>query len=129
MLLDWDDKQHINQLTKPLSIDIANALRIIYIDIWRQHFEDEPVEHKKSNAGRYAANVWLRETIDEMKYNKPDFLIEYENAIKQAPPRCCHSCDHYRYNDGKCLKFNQYPPEEFTQQRDQCVAWVFRIPF
>lgn len=129
MLLDWDDRQHINQLTKPLSIDIANNLRERYIEIWQEHFDAELVEHKKSNAGRYAANVWLWEVIEEMKYAKPDFLIQHENAIKQPTPRCCHSCDNYRYDDGKCLKFNQFPPEEFTQQRDQCDAWLFRIPF
>ena len=32
-----------------------------YFDEWRKGMEAEPVSYKKDNAGRYRANVWLRQ--------------------------------------------------------------------
>lgn len=31
-----------------------------YLALWQQAAEQEPVGHKKQNAGRFAANTWLR---------------------------------------------------------------------
>ena len=34
-----------------------------YLSIWQRAAEREPIEHKKQNAGRYAANSWLRNDL------------------------------------------------------------------
>ena len=34
-----------------------------YLSVWQRAAEREPVEHKKHNAGRYAANSWLRNEL------------------------------------------------------------------
>ena len=30
-----------------------------YIKLWKQTAHEEPINHKKQNKGRYAANIWL----------------------------------------------------------------------
>jgi hypothetical protein len=116
-------------MTQGQELLTKNYLITNYSIIWRDNYEAEPVEHRKSNAGRYAANVWLREELERMKIDKPDYLKEYEAIVKAGPPRCCHSCDYYRYDDGYCMKFKQTPPVEFVQQQDACGDWLHRIPF
>lgn len=44
----------------PVNVEQRNATIRRYIDVWRRACESEPVAHKKANAGRRAANIWLR---------------------------------------------------------------------
>ena len=130
MILEWEDRRHVIEMTKRLPLKIQNYLITNYLIIFEKAHRIEQIEHAKYNAGFFAANSWLREETENMqKFDKPDFLIEYEKVVKQGPPRVCHSCDHYRYNDGQCLKFNQAPPVEFVQTKDACGDWLHRIPF
>lgn len=59
---------------------------------------------------------------------KPDFLVQYEEWIKNGPPQCCHTCDHFA-GDGKCFAFNMYPPADFVNSQGQCAAWSWEVPF
>jgi hypothetical protein len=44
------------------------------------------------------------------------------------PPRCCHSCGHYR-ESGVCEKFNMEPPEDFAATVDACADHIPMVPF
>lgn len=59
---------------------------------------------------------------------KPDFLVQYEEWVKNGPPQCCHTCDHFA-GDGKCFAFNMYPPVDFVNSQGQCAAWSREVPF
>lgn len=116
-------------MTGRFKLPIQNYLITRYAITFDYNHDAEPLEHVKYNRGFYAANVWLLEEIESMKFDKPEFLQEYEAAIAAGPPRCCHSCDYYRYDDGQCLKFKQVPPREFVEMKDACDAWLHRVPF
>lgn len=62
-----------------------------------------------------------------MKPNKPQFLTDYEKAVKDKP-RCCHNCDNYDEN-GFCYIYREKPPVEFTQRKNVCETWIEGIPF
>ena len=56
-----DDRVHLH---KSLIGAYGNKrLNIVneYLDLWQQGCDAEPVSYKKDNAGRYRANVWLRQ--------------------------------------------------------------------
>ena len=41
---------------------------------------------------------------------------------------CCHTCLHYG-DDGKCMKWQTEPPEEFAATPGQCDDYGLLIPF
>lgn len=53
----------------------------------------------------------------------PPAAAEWLRNMQAAPaPRCCHTC--YQYTrSGYCTKFNQRPPDEFTQTLNACDQW------
>ncbi len=46
-----------------LPYEVQARLRAMdeYMRVWRQAASEEPIQHKKQNTGRHAANTWLRE--------------------------------------------------------------------
>lgn len=68
-----------------------------------------------------------------MKIPEPPIeVIHWRERFKKAaldePPRCCHTCIDY-VPDGYCRHYQMNPPEEFTQQIDQCPDWEREVPF
>jgi hypothetical protein len=58
----------------------------------------------------------------------PPAAAEWLRYMDLPPPRCCHTC--YQYTiAGNCIKFNQRPPDEFTQTLNACDQWEDSIPF
>jgi len=67
----WDDEKWLEQtcagVPKP---DLEITLKR-YIEIWLTSMIEEPMDHKKQNAGRFAANTFLREFME--KTHKEDY--------------------------------------------------------
>lgn len=59
---------------------------------------------------------------------EPKLLVDYREWVKAGPPKCCHTCEHYRV-DGFCVEFFMRPPEEFAASMDGCDKWKREIPF
>lgn len=55
-------------------------------------------------------------------------MVDYREWVKAGPPKCCHTCEHYRV-DGFCVEFFMRPPEEFAASMDGCDKWKREIPF
>lgn len=63
-----------------------------------------------------------------MRPTPPKIVTDWQEAIRQPPPRCCHTC--WNYTDGgQCKVFQMEPPAEFTQEIDQCQSWEYDVPF
>ena len=60
-LKSHDDRVHLHKGL--IGAYGASRLSIVneYLDQWKQGCDAEPVSYKKDNAGRYRANVWLRQ--------------------------------------------------------------------
>ena len=59
---------------------------------------------------------------------EPDFVRAWRDWIKNGPPRCCHTCEHYSIN-GECVVFSTAPPPEFAEAPDECEKWEQELPF
>lgn len=46
----------------PRSTTARNRVLLEYVARWQQEMIAEPLEHRKQNRGRFAANCWIRET-------------------------------------------------------------------
>jgi hypothetical protein len=62
------------------------------------------------------------------RHPEPEIVTLYRQAIRQAPPRCCHTCDHYT-DAGGCLEFDTEPPELFARTVGVCDLWTEELPF
>lgn len=58
-----DDKRFIDQLLQSIPASNRPALWAEYESQWWQAYHQEAIHHKKDNAARRAANIWLREII------------------------------------------------------------------
>ena len=56
-----DDRQFIRECLATVSAPDRLALVNEYLEQWQQGWDAEPDPIKSDNAGRYRANVWLRE--------------------------------------------------------------------
>lgn len=63
-----------------------------------------------------------------MRPPKPTIVARYEEAIKNGPPKCCHTCAEYDA-DGICQRFETEPPEDFAAREGACEHWTMEIPF
>lgn len=59
---------------------------------------------------------------------EPEFLKQWRDWIKAGPPRCCHTCEHYKA-DGRCAEFDMVPPPEFAEIVDRCQQWQQEMPW
>jgi hypothetical protein len=56
-----DDREFVRQRLGRISINKRLGTMNDYLEQWQQGRDAEPDEIRKDNAGRYRANVWLRE--------------------------------------------------------------------
>ena len=63
-----------------------------------------------------------------MRHPEPKIVTLYREAIRQKPPKVCHTCDYYT-KDGLCQEFNAEPPVDFATQPNSCELWAEEIPF
>lgn len=59
----YEDKRFLHDHLKLQPESIVEAALEDYKHIWLEAAEAEPVEHKKSNAGRRAANTFMRTIV------------------------------------------------------------------
>ena len=108
---------------------IVRSLLNDYIAVWIEAMNQQPIEHKKANTGRFAANVWLLQEIEAMRHAQPEIVKKYLQVMDQNKiPKLCHTCHHYNQK-GVCEKFGMGPPEDFAATPDQCDQWLDEIPF
>lgn len=126
--LTRDDVEFLRGLLTGGEPEIQKALLWNYWTTWRMAENAEPVVQKKDNAGRRAANEWIRMEVDQLRHQEPETVRKYRKAVQTPPPRCCHTCDHYR-DDGVCEKFDMEPPEDFAATEDACPEYEQEVPF
>jgi hypothetical protein len=66
--------------------------------------------------------------MQSKKPPEPEFLKRWRDWIKAGPPRCCHTCEHYKQG-GRCAVFDMVPPPEFAATVNACHQWEQEIPF
>jgi hypothetical protein len=79
-------------------------------------------------SARNAANNWTTKEIEELRHQTPDKVKKYTRIMEQGPPRCCHTCEHYR-DDGLCDVYRMTPPEDFAATDDACGDYLQEVPF
>jgi len=65
-----DDRRWIKTICFGVSLRLLKKLLHQYTKYWIKAMENEATIHKKQNVGRYAANVFLRESLVAFKHNK-----------------------------------------------------------
>ena len=63
-----------------------------------------------------------------MRHQEPEVVTIYRERVKTAPPRCCHTCEHYG-TDGLCIEFWMQPPEDFASTVGECDKWQQEVSF
>jgi len=58
-----DDTQHLTNILLGEPIEIRREVTLGYIEAWRDALRGESKPHHKQNAGRWAANHWLRQRV------------------------------------------------------------------
>ena len=54
-----DDINFVRQRLNYVPKTQRRAFMLRYVALWLQAMDEEPIQHKKQNRGRYAANSWL----------------------------------------------------------------------
>lgn len=72
--------------------------------------------------------IAVRKEVLAMRHKEPEILKKYYEAVKNGPPKFCHTCEEYA-DDGTCLKYDMEPPEDFARTPGKCTDWTIRIPF
>lgn len=63
-----------------------------------------------------------------MRHPTPEIVQVYQQRKKEGPPRCCHTCDFYT-QDGRCMRYDMEPPQDFAATVDACDEYQEEIPF
>ena len=120
-----DDKRFLARLLEPLTREAKGRVMWAYRAAWEAAEAEEMAPHKKENAGRRAANLWIR----EMMMETPPAVLRYRELIEQGPPRFCHTRDHFDKESGYCAHFDATPPADFTATENACEQWIAEVPF
>lgn len=128
LILFHDDKKWLQQLLSGLPDRVKDVLFFEYKVIFKNAANNEPVNFKKSNVARFAANSWIREEVRKLKHKEPEIVLKYRELIATPIPKCCHTCDNYA-DSGMCSEFNMQPPEEFAATIGECESWIIEVPF
>lgn len=64
VLLDIE-KKYLRKWAQQFPFKDMRKVLFEYVRVRRKAIDDEPIIHKKDNAGRVAANVWIREYLGE----------------------------------------------------------------
>jgi hypothetical protein len=62
----YDDKKWIREISKGVLNTILVDLLEKYSQLWQSTMDNEPLDYKKQNVGRFAANTFLREAIENL---------------------------------------------------------------
>jgi len=119
-----DDRRFLARLLEPLMREAQGRVMWAYRAAWQDGEAAEPLPHRKENAGRKAANIWVREMMET-----PNKVLRYRELIEQGPPRFCHTCDHFDKESGYCAHFDATPPADFTATENACAHWAVEVPF
>ena len=128
LLLHRDDRRYVRVLLDGLGRADRLALLRGYAEAWEAGEAAEPSLVKRENAGRKAANIWIREEAKIVRYGEPEDVKHWREAKHRQAPACCHTCEHYDQH-GSCTKFDQVPPEDFAAMIGACPEWEEEIPF
>lgn len=128
LLLHRDDRRYVRVLLDGLWRADRLALLRGYAEAWEAGEAAEPSPVKRENAGRKAANIWIREEAKIVRYGEPEDVKHWREAKHRQAPACCHTCEHYDQH-GSCTKFDQVPPEDFAAMIGACPEWEEEIPF
>lgn len=127
--LTHEDRRYVLNICRKAPKNVGRSLLDNYIKTWIRETEGSVNTVVGEQAGRFRANTEIRELIVEMaRHQEPEFVLKYREWLKNGPPKCCHTCDHYSA-EGKCLAYDMEPPKEFTDQTDVCTTWIMEIPF
>ncbi len=66
-MLHKHDKQWFREQLAKLPAAYIKQAKEGYQSVWEKAFEDEPIEHKKQNSARRAANIRLREFVEKIQ--------------------------------------------------------------
>ena len=114
-------REEVKFLTKILERVSNKGLMLAhYQQAFAEAYSAEPMEHKKENAARFAANTRIRELVKQDMQGIP---------IKQVDiPRVCGNC-HWLDIQGICTAYNQYVPMEYLNEENKCEKYRNGVPF
>lgn len=115
-----DDMRYIKKVVDRIPTDVVNLIHGAYCQAWLDSYHSEPLEHKKENAGRYAANNLIRK-----------LARQYMESGKVDIPRVCGNCDHCESWQGQyyCARFKQEIPVDYVTKENDCDQYENAIPF
>ena len=128
LLSHRDDKRYVKIIVDGFPLDVRRALLWGYVTAWEDAEAKEPVPHRRDNAGRRAANEWIRQEALALRFAEPEDVKHWREAKHRHAPACCHTCEFYD-QDGHCTVFDQDPPEDFAAMIGACDQWEEEIPF
>ena len=86
---DWD---FIVGIASGMPSRMLPALFCAYLASWRHAAISEPAEHRKDNAGRRAANIRMRESVQGIKRNDARTMAIYTRLLTSGPTISCATC-------------------------------------
>lgn len=115
-----DDLNYIKKITERLPRVIKSELVTAYKSEWIKAYDAELLEHRKENAGRFAANTLIRKLVRK-----------YMETNQTGIPRICDNCEHCIVWQGQryCEKFKQEIPIDFATTENDCAEYQNDIPF
>lgn len=124
-----EDMQYLRKLLDDGEPPIVRGLVLQYAATWHAASDAEAVPHRKANAGRRVANIWIRQEIDALRHEAPEAVKKYRAMLARGEPQCCHTCEHYNAQ-GYCTIHQMQPPEDFAATiPTPCEDWESEIPF
>ena len=128
LLSHRDDKRYVKIIVDGFPGPVRGALMRGWAQAWEAGEAAEPAPVKRENAGRRAANTWIREEALALRFAEPEDVKHWREAKHRHAPACCHTCEHYDQH-GSCTKFDQVPPEDFAAMIGACPECEEEIPF
>ena len=115
-----DDRVYVQRVLQRIPVPEQRLICGAYNQAWVDAYNAEPIEHKKDNAGRFAANTLIRK-----------LARQYMEKGSTGIPRICGNCDHCQSWQGQyhCSKFKQEIPVEYVNQENECEQYENAIPF
>lgn len=86
---DWE---FIRRTLQGIPARLYPALFCAYLASWRHAAINEPVVHKKDNAGRKAANTIIRVSAEGVRKGNAKTLATYSRMLTRGPKVNCSTC-------------------------------------
>ncbi|AIM40748.1 hypothetical protein N22_046 [Idiomarinaceae phage 1N2-2] len=115
-----DDREYINRVTARIPRPVKYEMITAYKAEWLRAYDAEQIEHKKDNAGRFAANTLMRK-----------LARKYMETNTTGIPRICGNCDHCQTWQGQhyCNRFKQEIPADYISEENNCEEYQNEVPF